>query len=118
VSYFLRNKDGSRQHVCILLISVVFILFFCDTTILDVNNYVSASPASSDRRSVKNLPPFLPPFSTFDERLQADDAANLISNIGSITVKKVKVGTSEHLGNATLMFTPNPHTLKESKCDR
>jgi hypothetical protein len=61
---------------------------------------------------VKNPPPFLPPFPTIDERLQADDAANLISNTGSITVKKVKVGTSEQLGNATL--TPNPQTLKDS----
>jgi hypothetical protein len=39
---------------------------------------------------------------------------NLTTDTGSITVKKVKVGTSELLGNATLMFTPNPYTLKNS----
>jgi hypothetical protein len=38
----------------------------------------------------------------------------LISDTGSLTVKKVRVGTTEQLGNATLMLTPNPYTLKKS----
>ena len=58
--------------------------------------------------------PFLPPFPRIDDGIQVDQRFNLTSDTGSIAVKKVKVGTSEHLGNATLMFTPNPYTLKNS----
>lgn len=46
--------------------------------------------------------------------MQGDQKFNPTTDTGSITVKKVKVGTSNLLGNATLMFTPNPYTLKNS----
>jgi hypothetical protein len=61
-----------------------------------------------------NLLPFLPTFPNNGDRLTEDLGGALISDTGSLTVKKVRVGTSEQLGNATLMLTPNPYTLKKS----
>ncbi len=97
-------------------VPLIFILIFCSgLNILDLNSYASASPSSSDDQTTANpLLPFLPPFPRLGEGIQGDQKINLISDTGSVTVKKVKVGTSEQLGNTTLMFTPNPYILKNS----
>jgi hypothetical protein len=98
------------------IVSLIFILIFCTgVSILDLNSYVSASSTSFDGQTTANpLLPFLPPFPRIGEGIQGDQRINPYSDTGSVTVKKVKVGTSEQLGNATLMFTPNPYTLKNS----
>jgi hypothetical protein len=58
--------------------------------------------------------PFLSPFPKFGEGMLGDQKINPTTDTGSITVKKVKVGTSNLLGKATLMFTPIPYTLNKS----
>ena len=94
---------------------LIFILIFCSgITILDMDSHASASITSSDGDIATNPVPYLPPFHSSDDGMREDPRINLISDTGSITVKKVKVGTLEQLGNATLMFTPNPYTLKDS----
>lgn len=97
-------------------VPLIFILIFCSgVSILDLISYASASPTSSDGQTTANpLLAFLPSFPRLGEGIQGDQKINLISDTGSVTVKKVKVGTSKQLGNATLMFTPNPYTLKNS----
>lgn len=101
--------------LCLSAVPLLFIIISCsDATTLDVNNHASASPASFDGGSTANPLPFLPPFPRIGEEIQGDQRINLASDTGSLTIKKVKVGTSEQLGNATLMFTPNPYTLKNS----
>ena len=59
------DKGGFKQLVrlCTLVMSFIVILFFCcNTFILDVNNYVSASPAPSDG-NIKDSKPSLSPYS-------------------------------------------------------
>lgn len=99
------------------VVTVLFSLIFCSYA--SISNQSSSSYALSPStspivRSTTNLLPFLPPFPNTSDRLHEDQDGALISDTGSITVKKVRVGTSEQLGNATLMVTPNPYTLKKS----
>ena len=61
-----------------------------------------------------NFLPVLPNFPTSGEGIEEDQRINHTSDTRSLTVKKNKVGSSEQVGNATLMFTPNPYTLRNS----
>jgi hypothetical protein len=99
----------------LLAVPLIFILIFCiGATILHLSGSTSASTPSSDGDETASPVPFLPPFPKIDDGIQVDQRSDLTSDTGSIAVKKVKLGTSEQLGNATLMFTPNPYTLKNS----
>jgi hypothetical protein len=72
------------------------------------------SHPSFDKRNLTSPLPFLSPFPKFGEGMLGDQKINPTTDTGSITVKKVKVETSNLLGNATLMFTPIPYTLNKS----
>jgi hypothetical protein len=98
-----------------LVIPLVFILISCcGANLLLLNSYASTYLTPSVGQETANPLPFLPPFPRIGEGIQGDQRSNLSSDTGTITVRKVKVGTSEQLGNATLMFTPSPYTLKNS----
>lgn len=98
-----------------LAVPLIFILILSSSiAILDRDSHASASITSSDGDVAANPVPHIPPFHSIDDGILEDPRINLISNTGSLTVKKVNVGTIEQLGNATLMFTPNPYTLKNS----
>ncbi|MGA6988876.1 MAG: hypothetical protein WBX81_00535, partial [Nitrososphaeraceae archaeon] len=99
------------------VVTVLFSLIFCSYACISnqsSSSYALSPSTSPIVRSTTNLLPFLPHFPNNSDRLHEDQAGALISYTGSITVKKVRVGTSEQLGNATLMVTPNPYTLKKS----
>lgn len=116
------NRDGFKQfiHLRMLTVFVVFILFFFSgATILDVNNYASASPTSSDGRSTANPLPFLPPFPVIGKEIQGDQRINLVSDTGSLTIKKVKVGASEQTWKRDTYVHPESlHTKELINCCR
>jgi hypothetical protein len=96
-------------------VAVLLIMIFCSgSSISDQSSYASASSTSADGWSMTNFLPFLPHFPTSGDGIEIDHRINLTSDTGSLTIKKVKVGSSEQIGNATLMFTPNPYTLRNS----
>jgi hypothetical protein len=98
-----------------LAVPLILLLIICSgAAVFQPSSYTLASQASLDERNLTSPLPLLPPFPRFGEGIHGDQKTNLTADTGSITVKKVKVGTSELLGNATLMFTPNPYTLKKS----
>jgi hypothetical protein len=98
-----------------LAVPLILLLIICSgAAVFQPSSYTLASQASLDERNLTSPLPLLPPFPRFGEGIHGDQKTNLTTDTGSITVKKVKVGTSELLGNATLMFTPNPYTLKKS----
>lgn len=99
----------------LLAVTLILLLIICSgAAVFQPSSYTLASQASLDERNLTSPLPLLPPFPRFGEGIHGDHKTNLTTDTGSITVKKVKVGTSELLGNATLMFTPNPYTLKKS----
>lgn len=90
-------------------------MIFCGpSSTSNQSSYASASSTSADGWNMTNFLPFLPHFLTSGNGIEENQRINLTSDTGSLTVKKVKVGSSEQIGNATLMFTPNPYTLKNS----
>lgn len=99
----------------LLAAPLILVLIICSgAAVFPLNSHTLFSHASFDERNLTSPLPLLTPFPKLGEGMQGDQKINLTTDAGSITVKKVKVGTSNLLGNATLMFTPNPYTLKNS----
>jgi hypothetical protein len=77
--------------------------------------YGTDSSNASSGQKISSLLPFLPPFTgSADGPQEQPGTSYSFSYTGTLTIKKVKVGTSDLLGNSTLMITPNPYTLKNS----
>jgi len=93
-------------------VDVLLILILCSGS--SISNQSIYASTSANGRSMTNFLPFLPNFPTSGDGIDEDRRINPTSDTGSLTVKKVKVGSSEQIGNATLMFTPNPYTLRNS----
>ena len=99
----------------LLVVPLILVLIICSgAAVFPLNSHTLFSHASFDERNLTSPLPLLTPFSKAGEGTQGDQKFNPTTDTGSITVKKVKVGTSNLLGNATLMFTSNPYTLKNS----
>ena len=99
----------------LLAVPLILVLIICSgAAVFPLNSHTLFSHASFDERNLTSPLPLLTPFPKVGEGMQGDQKFNPTTDTGSITVKKVKVGTSNLLGNATLMFTPNPYTLKNS----
>lgn len=93
-------------------IAVLLIIILCSGS--SISNQSTYASTSANGGSMTNFLPFLPNFPTSGDGIDEDQRINPTSDTGSLTVKKVKVGSSEQIGNATLMFTPNPYTLRNS----
>src|SRR5262245_41494079 len=93
---------------------ILVLIIWSGAAVTPLNSHTLFSHASFDERTLTSPLPLLTPFPKVGEGMQGDQKFNPTTDTGSITVKKVKVGTTELLGNATLMFTPNPYTLKKS----
>jgi hypothetical protein len=96
----------------VLAVDVLLIIILCSGS--SISNQGTYASTSANGGSMTNFLPFLPNFPTSGDGIDEDQRINPTSDTGSLTVKKVKVGSSEQIGNATLMFTPNPYTLRNS----